>query len=67
GFLVQSGDQADLVRQLGAAYHDWELGTPAAKGDALRTYAAAHFSLQQLQDTIWDSYAVLLRKELNHG
>jgi hypothetical protein len=43
------------------------LGTLAAKGDALRTYAAAHFSLQQLQDTIWDSYAVLLRKELNHG
>ncbi|GEK06171.1 glycosyltransferase family 4 protein [Schleiferilactobacillus harbinensis] len=67
GFLFQSGDQADLVRQLRAAYHDWELGTLAAKGDALRTYAAAHFSLQQLQDTIWDSYAVLLRKELNHG
>ncbi|ERL64644.1 glycosyltransferase [Schleiferilactobacillus shenzhenensis] len=68
GYLFTPGDQAGLAAQLQAAYRDWGLGTLAAKGSALRTYAAAHFSLHQLQDTLWHSYQDLLRKEpVRHG
>lgn len=60
GYLFKPGDGTDLQKQLEAAYRDWQHGTLAAKGTALRAYAQTHFSLKQLQDQIWTRYQQLL-------
>ena len=60
GYLFKQGNQGALVTQLHQAFADWGSGQLLTKGQNVRAYAMAHFTLTKLRAQLWDSYRQLL-------
>lgn len=61
GFVIPVGDQHALVNALQMAYKDYQAGILPTMGAAFRAYASEHFSIKELQTSVWAGYQQLLQ------